>query len=367
MIVFAILLGITGLILSGLFSGTEMGFYRVPRIRVQLDAIEGRRSSQWLLWLINRPSLFIATILIGNNIANYLVSMSGVFFVQAMFEPTGNSPEILATLILTPLLFVYGEMFPKYVFMQIPETALKYTTPIFFVFLALFLPISIFVWALNRGLSLLLDEKEKPLRLRLARHEISRRFDEGQEAGLILPAQRILARNVFQTASRSILHDVTPIADYPAIKRSTPPREMLALAESLAISEFPVFSDWNAKQPVGYVRTIELALAVRQSKSNKNREKTTTERAAISEAELTSADSDISTGDAETPVRELLEFDDDHSPLNVLLLFQATGESVALVVGENDKIHGLISEKRLLHTMFSGKNFNEFNVLRNTG
>ncbi|MDR1385528.1 MAG: CNNM domain-containing protein [Planctomycetaceae bacterium] len=355
MIVVAILLGIIGLILSGLFSGTEMGFYRVPRIRVQLDAIEGRRFSQWLLWLINRPSLFIATILIGNNTANYLVSTAGVLFVQTAFEPTGNSPEIIATLMLTPFLFVYGEMFPKYVFMQIPETALKYTMPVFFVFLVIFLPISIIVWLLNRVLSLLLGEKEESLQLRLARREISRRFDEGQEAGLILSAQRILARNVFQTASRSILHDVTPLTDYPMIRRSTPPREMLTIATHHALSEFPVFSDWNAEQPVGYVRTIELALAARQSKNN--RDKQNAGHDVVSETELTSVDSNVPTDQVEMPVRELLEFDDDHSPLNALLLFQATGESVALVVGENDKIHGLISEQRLLHIMFSGKGF----------
>jgi len=332
-----------------------MGFYRVPRIRVQLDAIEGRRSSQWLLWLINRPSLFIATILIGNNIANYLVSTAGVFFVQAAFDPKGSSTEmeILATLMLTPFLFVYGEMFPKYVFMQMPEWAMKRTMPIFFVFLIVFLPISIIVWLLNRAMSLLLDEKQEPLQLRLARHELSRRFDEGQEAGLILPAQRVLAKNVFQVASRSILHDVTPITDYPPIKRSTPPSEMLAIAEQHELSEFPVFSDWNVQQPVGYVRTIELALALRQSE--RDREKQFAEPVTISETELTSTDSDVLPDDAETPIRELLEFDNDHTPLNALLLFQAAGESFALVIGENDKIYGLISEKHLLHVMFSGK------------
>lgn len=333
MIVLAVLLGMIGLCLSAFFSGTETGFYRVSRIRVQLDAIEGHRLSQGLLQLINRPSLFIATILLGNNIANYLVSTAGVVFVQAAFAAAGDSAEILMTLVLTPFLFAYGEMFPKYVFMQTPERLLKRTLPLFFVFLILLLPVTLLIWLFNRGLSFLLGEKHNPLQLKLARRELIRRFDEGQECGLILPAQRQLTRNVFTVASQSILHYMTPIDAYPTVRLSTPPREMLDVAKRHELPEFPVFSDWNDGLPVGYVRTIELALA-------------------LSEAE--DANPDVKAV-IEAPLRELIEIDDGHSPLNAMLLFQAGGESLALVVDEDDAILGLISEKRLMSVLFAGE------------
>ena len=326
MIVLALLLGAVGLSLSGFFSGTETGFYRVSRIRVQLDAIEGHRFAQWFLLLINRPSLFIATILLGNNIANYIVSTAGVIFVQTVFVSAGGSGEILATLLLTPFLFVYGEMFPKYIFLQVPEQMLKRVLPLFFVFLILLLPISLIIWLLNHCLSLLLGERHEPLQNKLARRELTRRFDEGQEYGIILPAQRQLTRNVFAVASQSIWHYMTPIDSYPMIQSSMPPREMLALAQEHDLPEFPVFSDWNAALPVGYVRTIELALAITQSED-----------------------------EIEAPLRELNEIDDDHSPLNAMLLFQAAGESLVMVTDKNDNILGLISEKRLMSVFFSGE------------
>ena len=61
-----------GLILSALFSGSEIGFYRIPRVRLRLDALEGDFIARGLLWLTNYPTLFVATTLIGNNIANYI-------------------------------------------------------------------------------------------------------------------------------------------------------------------------------------------------------------------------------------------------------------------------------------------------------
>lgn len=339
MVVLAILLGLVGLFLSSFFSGTETGFYRVSRIRVQLDAIEGHRLSQWLLHLINRPSLFIATILIGNNIANYLVSTAGVIFVQAVFVAAGDSAEILATLMLTPLLFVFGEMFPKYLFMQTPERMLKRILPLFFVFLVLLLPISLIIWLFNRGLSFLLGEKHEPLQTKFARRELTRRFDEGQEYGLILPSQRQLTRNVVTVATQSILYYMTPINDYPMIRFSASPQEMLAIAKKYELPEFPVFSDWNENLPVGYVRTIELALALTQADATSDMSK----KDGDPKPEITA------------PVRELIEIDDDHSPLNAMLLFQAGGESLAIVVDEDDNILGLISEKRLMSVLFAGE------------
>ena len=336
----ALLLGAVGFLLCSFFSGTETGFYRISRIRVQLDAIEGNRFSQLLLWLINKPSFFIATILIGNNIACYLVSIAGVIFVHALFTASGVAAEILTTMIVTPFLFAFGEMFPKYIFMQIPEKMLKRAIPLFFVFLVLLLPVTLIIWLLNRVVALLLHEKREPLRMTLARRELSKSLDEGAEIGLILPAQRQLTKNVFAVASKSIRHYTFPLAKFPTITRATPPGETLEIAGEHALSEFPVFSDWNPELPVGYVRTIELALAVRDAKLQTQHRLDGKNQA------------DKVPVPVEMPIRELIEFDQEHTPLNALLLFQETGESFALVVDNDDRILGCISEKQMMNVMF---------------
>ncbi|MEE3220565.1 MAG: CNNM domain-containing protein, partial [Planctomycetota bacterium] len=59
----AVGLFLSGLLLSAFFSGSETGFYRVPRIRLLIDSLAGDRVSRVLLWLTNYPSLFVATTL----------------------------------------------------------------------------------------------------------------------------------------------------------------------------------------------------------------------------------------------------------------------------------------------------------------
>ncbi|MCL2348559.1 MAG: CNNM domain-containing protein [Planctomycetaceae bacterium] len=343
MVLLALLLGAAGFFLCGFFSGTETGFYRIPRIRVQLDAVEGNRFSQLLLLLINKPSFFIATILIGNNIACYLVSIASVIFVQTLFAASGVTAEILATIIVTPFLFAFGEMFPKYIFLQIPEKMLKRVIPLFFVFLVLMLPVTLIVWLFNRMVALLFREKREPLRMTLARRELSKSLDEGAEVGLILPTQRQLTKNVFAVASKSIRLYTLPLVKFPAITRAMPSGEALKIAREHALPEFPVFSDWNPELPVGYVRTIELALAVREAELQ-------TQHQLDGKNQANQIPVPVA---FEMPIRELIEFDQEHTPLNALLLFQETGESFALVV-DDDRILGVISEKQMMNVMFSG-------------
>ena len=64
---------VVGMLLSAFFSGAETGFYRVTRVRLVLDAMGGDWIASRLLSLTNNPTLFVATTLIGNNLANYLI------------------------------------------------------------------------------------------------------------------------------------------------------------------------------------------------------------------------------------------------------------------------------------------------------
>ena len=72
-----------GLALSAFFSGAETGFYRVQRLRLVLDGMSGNWLASGLLALANRPSLYVATTLIGNNVANYMTSLAIVLSVNS--------------------------------------------------------------------------------------------------------------------------------------------------------------------------------------------------------------------------------------------------------------------------------------------
>src|SRR4030042_4230699 len=121
----ALVLAGVGIFLSAFFSGSETGFYRATRVRLVLDALGGDPISRGLVWLTGHPSLFVATVLVGNNLANYLTTLAIVMSTQALTFQQGHTAEYLTELIaplaLAPVLFVYGELLPKSLFLQAPN------------------------------------------------------------------------------------------------------------------------------------------------------------------------------------------------------------------------------------------------------
>ena len=58
---------------SFFFSGSETALTAANRMKIQTAANEGDSKAQKLVNLLNKPSEFITTILIGNNIANIIL------------------------------------------------------------------------------------------------------------------------------------------------------------------------------------------------------------------------------------------------------------------------------------------------------
>lgn len=199
---FALLCFAVGLVLSAFFSGSETGMYRVSRIRLVLDGLSGNRVARALVWLLNHPALFVATTLVGNNIANYVTSLAIVLAAATLWPAGGATAELLGPLLLTPVIFVLGELLPKYLFYNAPYRLLRMTGPPFLVFTVLLLPVTVALGLLGQLLSLLTGQAPFRVRMGMARAELEQILREGHEAGLLAGTQRTLAQNVFQVGNQ---------------------------------------------------------------------------------------------------------------------------------------------------------------------
>ena len=247
-----------GLFLSAFFSGCETGFYRVTRIRLVLDARGGDRTARMLLWFTNNPALFVATALIGNNLANYLTSL-GIVLGAAYLPLSAGVAEIAAPILLSPLVFVYGELLPKNVFFKAPNRLLRRGGPLFLACAFVFAPISALLWALGWVLQRVIGETPLQVQLTLARAELQQVLVEGQDAGILKPAQRRLAQSLFLVASRKVADVSVPITKSHLAQLGDDKKTVLQTAERRDLSIFPVRGD-DSLDLVGYVRAVDLLL-----------------------------------------------------------------------------------------------------------
>lgn len=321
MIGLAVALAILGMLLSAFFSGTETGFYRAARVRLVLDALGGDRIARALVWLANRPSIFIATTLAGTNLANDLVSLAIVMATQAVFTTQNRAAELLIPLILAPVLFVYGELLPKNLFLHSPNRLLRKTGPLFLLFVVLFLPVSLLLWGFNKLLERLLASPPERVRLMLARRELRRVLDEGHEVGLLRPAQQALAQGILAVASRPIGAYAVPLAAIPRARAEMTKDEILGLARRYRISDVCVEEAGPERRPAGYVRVIDLALEP-------------SERVG--------------------PLRPLLKFQPTDTYLDTLMRMQAAKEELAQIVDADGQTIGVLTIQRLREPLFHG-------------
>ncbi|MCA9128433.1 MAG: DUF21 domain-containing protein [Planctomycetales bacterium] len=230
MILTSALVILFGISLSAFFSGSETGFYRVTKVRLASDAKSGEFVARALFWLANRSSLVVATVLIGNNIANYLVSLGLILLSQNLLSNASQWEAVLPVL-LTPILFVYGELLPKYFYYQIPYRLLRRSAPLLLCFTVLFAPISMAVMLLEAFWQKLFHSENSKSAKSLERQELQRVLIEGQEAGVVLPVQRELAQNLSSYGVRPIRQFAMPLRSIPRVAPDAAASEIISLAD----------------------------------------------------------------------------------------------------------------------------------------
>lgn len=258
MILLGIALFVIGIFLSGFFSGSETGFYRASRVRIVIAGLDGDQISKFLIRLINNPALFVATTLIGNNVANYLTSLAIVLLVKE--ANVSSLGEMLAPILISPLLFVYGELMPKNLFYQAPNQLLRYSAPLFLIFTVLFAPAAAVLWGMSRMLEVVLGQSPEKIRLLLARKEIQQVLEAGLEAGILHPSQRHIAQSFFLVAAKPVGEICSPVLKHPSLPIDTSIDIAIDFAQRNQLTDIPVFEK-SRSNIIGYVHTIDLLIS----------------------------------------------------------------------------------------------------------
>ena len=90
------------ILLSGYYSGLEMGIYCLNRVRLQHRVDRGWRTARILVRHLKKPQVLLCTILVGNNIVNFVAS---AVFTRLLENRTALvQTELFTTIILSPIL-----------------------------------------------------------------------------------------------------------------------------------------------------------------------------------------------------------------------------------------------------------------------
>lgn len=322
MLLFALGMFLISLAGSAFFSGTETGFYRASRVKLVMNALDGDRLSKFLVWLSNHPALMVATVLIGNNIANYTISLSVMLAVSQLFVDNRQWVELVIPFFLTPFLYVYGESLPKSLFNQAPNRLLRLVAFPLGLITALLAPAAALLWGLSRLLEQAIGQSPERVRTVLARKELQQILDEGQQAGILHPTQRILSQNFFAVAATPVRQVCTPLFRAHTIPRDKTEGVAIRYAQRFELHELPVTNE-NQTEVVGYVTLAELLVR-------------NTPHAGLQ------------------TLRPLIDIRADEPLAEALLRLQSNRESLARVLNASGQVIGMVTIEQLTDPLLKG-------------
>ncbi len=242
-------------IINGVFVAAEFALVGARRSRLQTLADSGSRPARWLVGVFDRPTGkdgYIAVAQLGITLASIGLGMYGepavAGWLYGPFEDLGLSSAaahtigfIIALSGITYMHVVFGEMIPKALALQAPETVSLRVNPVMRVFGLLFRPMVAVLNAAALGLMRLLRIPEPDQRLALyTSAELAIVTDETAGSGQLGDMQRSLIRNVFGLDERTAEELMTSRSRIEAIDIATKPDDVIGRIAASERSRYPV-------------------------------------------------------------------------------------------------------------------------------
>jgi len=229
------------ILFSALFSGSETSLSNLNIIKIKQLKNKGIKEANILEGMINNPSKTLATILIGNNIVNIAATAIATELTIKLFK--GPEATIIATVAMTILILVFGEITPKtYSSYNAEKVAIKLGKPIQLL-TVFFSPILYILNKITRILIRLLGGNTVNNKTTISEDEIKTIVDVGEEVGIIEKQEREMINSIFEIGDIRVTEVMVPRIDMVYIDKNASISDAIKKVMEYGFSRVPVIDD----------------------------------------------------------------------------------------------------------------------------
>lgn len=249
------------LILSAFFSGMEIAFVSSNKIHIEIEKKQNNFLAGILKKITNRPSKFIATMLVGNNIALVIYGFFMGDLLMKYIPLTGFTGLLVQTLISTLVILMTAEFLPKVFFQIYANNLVKvFAVPAYF-FYVLFSFISEFViWISDLVLKLVFKSEGDTVQLTFSKIELGNYISEQMDIAETkeeMDSEIQIFQNALDFSEVKSREAMLPRTEVVAVDIDTSPKELAKLFIDTGLSKILVYKE-NIDDILGYVHSFEL-------------------------------------------------------------------------------------------------------------
>jgi putative hemolysin len=306
---------------SAFFSSSEIAFISLQRFRIRHMQSQGIARAGRVAKLLEKPERFISTVVLGNNFVNTAAAALGTAIAISLWANNDEVAVLIATLVVTVVLLIVGEIVPKIAAAQHSERmALLYVRPVTFLSWLLSPAVSLLEW-LGTEFSKLVGGT--PMRRAIVtEEEIRAMISVGKEEGVVEETEARMLDKVFEFGDHPVEEVVIPRTDVVWVEKGTKLADFLQTYTQYPHTRFPVYEE-TTDNVVGSLSIKDVLMA--------------------------QAKDEI---DQESLIDGLLRpvvFAPETKRINQLFTeMQAKGNQMAVVVDEYGGIAGIVTLKQLL-------------------
>ena len=221
---------------SAFFSASETAFSSLNQIRLKSRAEEGDTSAARVLALAEQYDKLLSTILIGNNIVNIgAASLATVLFTRWLGEEQGATAS---TVVLTIVVLIFGEVSPKSIAKEMPETIATAVSPFLSLLMTLFTPLTWLFSQWKRLLGYFIHSKEEDT---ITEGELMTMVSEAENDGELTDRESQLIRSAIEFDDVEVEEILTPRVDVIAVEDDISLDELAQTFAESGYSRLPVY------------------------------------------------------------------------------------------------------------------------------
>ncbi|WP_297057558.1 hemolysin family protein [Thermosulfurimonas sp.] len=306
-------------LLSAFFTCSETALFSLSRLEIRKLSRHSRAACRLAAQLLRSPQRVLTTVLMGNEIADIFSSSLASWF---FFQWLGHAGKWLAYPLMSGILFLWGDLFPKVLGVRFRERVACAVARPLRVTETLLAPLRWLLLGLAQIFFRLAGVHGPSLRVP-PEEEIKRLVEEAYHSGALREEERRFIYSLFETEETPVSAIMTPRQEIWALPDQEVTPELLSRLRKAPFRKIPVYRE-NLDHPLGILYVQDVLKARLQ-------------------------DQTVRLGDLVRPpffvpektrVRRLLEE------------FQRRRVKLALVVNEYGEISGLVTLEDVLEELF---------------